>query len=177
MTATAQPQTIQLATCPLEVAAAKADKAIALARAGNRQGGLMAIVEGRARLRRTGLTDCPSSQEARRRLQAAEAVIDGLEVDSNYAICDSTGRRWRPVTDADAVDGGEVFVPDDLPERYAPERPEDGYEDGEETDDYDLGPLGVLPVNGQAPDRRGDVCVEGAYGTYWFPFSGCYLPE
>lgn len=169
MTATAQPQAPALDTCPLEVAAAKADKAIAVTRAGDRQRGMMAIVEGRARLRRSGLADCPSSQEVRRRLRAAEAIIDGLEVDDNYAICDSTGRKWRPVAGSDTIDGGEVFVPDHLVERYAPERPDD--------EDYDLGALGILPVNGHAPDTRGDVCVEGELGTYWFPFSGCYLPE
>lgn len=159
--------TAQTRTDPLEVACAKADKAIALARTGERQRGMLAIVEGRARLRRTGLDNCPSSHEARRRLRAAEAVIDGLDVDDSYAICDRTGRNWRPVTDTDVIDGGEVFVPEHTPERYAPEHP------GEP---YDVGPLGTLPVNGHAPDHHGDVCVEGLHGTLWFPFLDCYMP-
>lgn len=180
MTATAQPQAAAPATCPLDVAAAKADRAIELVRAGNGQRAMLAIVEGRARLRRSGLAECPSSQEVRRRLRAAEAAVDGLEVDDNYNICDSTGRRWRPATARDTVDGGEVYVPEYLAaaERYAPESPSDDYDDEAGADeDYDIGPLGILPVNGHAPDDRGDVCAEGINGTYWFPFASCYLPE
>lgn len=176
MTATAQPHTAgPVDRCPLEVAADKADKAIALVRAGHRQRAMAAIVEGRARLRRAGLADSPSSQEVRRRLCAAEAAVDGLEVDCDYVICDGTGRRWRPVTDTDVITGGQVFVPDHLVERFAPEQSDDDNE--AQGEDYDIGPRGVMPVNGKAPDSYGDVCVEGLYGTYWFPFVGCYLPE
>lgn len=145
---------------PLEVATTRADRAITLARGGHRQRAMMEIVQGRARLRRTGLADCPTSQEVRRRLRAAEAVVDGLDVDADYLICDPTGRKWRPVTETDTVTGGVVFVPEGLPERYS----------------ADSGPLGVMPVDGPAPDDSGAVCVDTADATLWYPFADCYLP-
>lgn len=97
---------------PLEVATIRADKAISLARQGCRERAMLEIVQGRARLRRTGLATCPTSQEVRRRLRAAEAVVDGLDVDADYAICDASGRKWKPVTEGDSITDGIVFVPE-----------------------------------------------------------------
>lgn len=145
---------------PLEVATIRADKAISLARQGCRERAMLEIVQGRARLRRTGLATCPTSQEVRRRLRAAEAVVDGLDVDADYAICDASGRKWKPVTEGDSITDGIVFVPEGLPERY----------------DTHTGALGVVPVDGPAPDDHGFVCVDTADATLWYPFADCYLP-
>lgn len=149
-------------TAPLDVADHQSSKALSSARCGLTQRALQAMAHARAALRRGGLDNCPTARESLDRLEAAQAVLDGLDVDTDGKLRDDTGRRWRPATTGDSITGGLVFVPDGLTERF---------------DGGDPGPLGAMRVDGHAPDDWGDVCVAGAYGALWYPLALCYLPE
>lgn len=149
-------------TPPLACARQHADAALRAARDGQTRRALQYQTVALARLRRTGLPDtCPNVVAVRHVVAASRAVLDGLEVHDTGRFLDATGRSWRPATSGDQMWGGEVFVPDDAPNRY------DEHRDA----------LGVMRVDGHAPDDRGDVAVEDALGVLWIPLAVCYLPD